>query len=67
MLVGALEARGVAADDVRTVLTTHLHSDHLSALPQLGEVDLHVHEIELGHAARATPSAACSTRPRSAR
>ncbi len=52
MLVGALAARGLSADDVRTVLATHLHSDHVSALPQLGEVDLHVHEAEL-----ATPHA----------
>ena len=37
---------------MRTVLATHLHSDHVTALPQLGEVDLHVHEIEL-----ATPHA----------
>jgi glyoxylase-like metal-dependent hydrolase (beta-lactamase superfamily II) len=48
MLVGALGARGLSPDDVRTVLMTHLHADHVSALPQLGEVDLHVHEIELG-------------------
>jgi glyoxylase-like metal-dependent hydrolase (beta-lactamase superfamily II) len=48
MLAGALRARGIAPEDVRTVLATHLHSDHVSALPQLGEVDLHVHEIELG-------------------
>lgn len=47
MLVGALAARGLAPGDVRTVLMTHLHSDHLSALPQLGECDLHVHEGEL--------------------
>ena len=47
MLVGALAARGLAPDDVHTVLATHLHSDHVSALPQLGEVELHVHEAEL--------------------
>jgi glyoxylase-like metal-dependent hydrolase (beta-lactamase superfamily II) len=47
MLVQALAVRGIAPDDVRTVVMTHLHSDHVSALPQLGEVDLHVHEIEL--------------------
>lgn len=47
MLVGALGARGLSPDDVRTVLATHLHSDHVTALPQLGPVDLHVHEIEL--------------------
>jgi glyoxylase-like metal-dependent hydrolase (beta-lactamase superfamily II) len=47
MLVGALAARGITPDDVRTVLATHLHSDHVSALPQLGDVELHVHEIEL--------------------
>ena len=53
MLVGALAARGLTPDDVRTVLATHLHSDHVSALPQLGDVDLHVHEVELAtrHAA----------------
>jgi N-acyl homoserine lactone hydrolase len=52
MLAGALAARGLAPDDVRTALATHLHSDHVSALPQLGEVELHVHELEL-----ATPHA----------
>lgn len=53
MLAGALAARGLSPDDVRTVLATHLHSDHVSATPQLGEVDLYVHEAEL-----ATPHAA---------
>lgn len=48
MLAGALAARGLSPGDVRTVLATHLHSDHVSALPQLGAVDLHVHEVELG-------------------
>ncbi len=52
VLEHALQARGIAVDDVHTVLMTHMHSDHLSALPQLGEVDLHAHEIEL-----ATPHA----------
>ncbi len=47
MLAGALGARGLGADDVHTVVMTHLHSDHLSALPQLGEVDLYAHEAEL--------------------
>lgn len=48
MLEGALAARGIAVDEVGTALATHLHSDHVSALPQLGDVELHVHEIELG-------------------
>ncbi len=52
VLEAALAARGIGVDDVRTVLATHLHSDHVTALPQLGQVDLHVHEIEL-----ATPHA----------
>jgi N-acyl homoserine lactone hydrolase len=52
VLEHALQARGIAVQDVRTVLMTHMHSDHLSALPQLGEVDLHAHELEL-----ATPHA----------
>ena len=47
MLVQALAARGLAPGDVRTVILTHLHSDHISAVPQLGEVDLYVHEREL--------------------
>lgn len=47
MLAGALRARGIEPGDVRTALATHLHSDHVSALPQLGEVDLHVHAVEL--------------------
>jgi glyoxylase-like metal-dependent hydrolase (beta-lactamase superfamily II) len=47
MLVGALAERGLGPDDVHTVLATHLHSDHVSALPQLGDVELHVHEAEL--------------------
>ncbi len=49
MLAGALEARGLAPGDVRTVVMTHLHSDHLSALPQLPGVEaVWVHEDELG-------------------
>jgi glyoxylase-like metal-dependent hydrolase (beta-lactamase superfamily II) len=47
MLVGALATRGLAPDDVRRVVMTHLHSDHISAVPQLGEVDLYVHADEL--------------------
>lgn len=47
MLKGVLAARGLAPEDVRTVLMTHLHSDHLSALPQLGDVELYVHEDEI--------------------
>lgn len=47
MLVGALAARSLAPDDIRTVVMTHLHSDHLSALPQLGDVEVFVHESEL--------------------
>ncbi|MEW6583700.1 MAG: MBL fold metallo-hydrolase [Actinomycetota bacterium] len=47
MLAGALATRGLAPDDVRTVLMTHMHKDHLSALPQLGPVELVVHELEL--------------------
>lgn len=47
MLAGALAARGLAPEEVRTVLATHLHSDHVSALPQLGDVELAVHEAEL--------------------
>jgi N-acyl homoserine lactone hydrolase len=47
MLAGALAARGIGKDGVGTVVMTHLHFDHLSAVAQLGEVDLHVHEAEL--------------------
>jgi N-acyl homoserine lactone hydrolase len=48
MLAGALAARGIAADEVQTVVMTHLHADHLSAVAQLRrDVDLHVHEAEL--------------------
>jgi glyoxylase-like metal-dependent hydrolase (beta-lactamase superfamily II) len=47
MLVGALAARGRRTEDVDAVVMTHLHADHLSALPQLGEVDVHAHELEL--------------------
>lgn len=47
MLVGALAARGLTPEDVDTVLATHLHSDHISALPQLDDVDLFVHELEI--------------------
>jgi glyoxylase-like metal-dependent hydrolase (beta-lactamase superfamily II) len=47
MLAGALRARGIAPEEIRRVLMTHLHSDHLSALPQLGPVELSVHELEL--------------------
>jgi glyoxylase-like metal-dependent hydrolase (beta-lactamase superfamily II) len=47
MLVGALAARDLSPDDVATVLMTHLHSDHISAAPQVGQCDLFVHEDEL--------------------
>ena len=50
MLAGALAARGLSPDDVATALATHLHSDHVTALPQLGPVELHVHERELEEA-----------------
>lgn len=54
LLVGALAARDLAPADVATVIMTHLHSDHVSALPQLGEVDLWVHadELETPHGRR---------------
>lgn len=55
MLAGALRARGMDPGDVRTVVMTHLHSDHLSALPQLpGVTRVLVHEDEIGtpHARR---------------
>lgn len=47
MLEGALEARGVDPGSIRTVLMTHLHPDHLSAIRQVGDVVVHVHEAEL--------------------
>jgi glyoxylase-like metal-dependent hydrolase (beta-lactamase superfamily II) len=47
MLAGALQARGIETDSIATVLMTHLHSDHLSAVRQLGHVRLFVHEDEL--------------------
>jgi N-acyl homoserine lactone hydrolase len=47
MLVAALAVHGLTPDDVRTVIMTHLHSDHVSALPQLGDVELYVHAQEL--------------------
>jgi N-acyl homoserine lactone hydrolase len=62
MLVGALARHGLAPEDVRTALATHLHADHVAALPQLGPVDLHVHAAELdtphGRATRAARDAA---------
>ena len=49
MLDGALRARGIDPREVRTVVMTHLHSDHLSALPQLpGVTQVWVHRDELG-------------------
>ena len=49
MLDGALRAMGIDPADVRTVVMTHLHSDHLSALPQLpGVTRVWVHRDELG-------------------
>ncbi len=48
MLVAALATRGLTPDDVGTVVMTHLHSDHISAVPQLGAVELYVHAAELG-------------------
>ncbi len=48
MLAGALAARGIPPESVRTVVMTHLHSDHLSALPQLpGVTEVWVHEDEI--------------------
>lgn len=47
MLEGALALRGMSPEDVPLVLATHLHSDHITALPQLGPVELVVHEEEL--------------------
>ena len=47
MLVGALETRGLTPEDITTVVMTHLHSDHVTALPQLDEVTLYVHEAEM--------------------
>ena len=48
MLAGVLTARGIDPGAVRTVVMTHLHSDHLSALPQLpGVTEVWVHEDEL--------------------
>ena len=55
MLAGALAARGIPPESVRTVVMTHLHSDHLSALPQLSgvtEVWVHEDEIDTPHAHR---------------
>lgn len=55
MLQGALRAVGLDPGDIRTVVMTHLHSDHLSALPQLpGVTEVWVHRDELGtpHARR---------------
>jgi glyoxylase-like metal-dependent hydrolase (beta-lactamase superfamily II) len=47
MLVAVLERAGVGVEDVDGVLMTHLHTDHLGAVRQLGEVPLWVHEAEL--------------------
>jgi glyoxylase-like metal-dependent hydrolase (beta-lactamase superfamily II) len=48
MLDGVLRARGIDPADIRTVVMTHLHSDHLSALPQLpGVQEVWVHRDEL--------------------
>lgn len=47
VLAGALAARGLLPDDVGVAVLTHMHSDHVSALPQLGPVRLHVHALEL--------------------
>ena len=48
MLDGVLRARGIDPAQVRTVVMTHLHSDHLSALPQLpGVSEVWVHRDEI--------------------
>ncbi len=55
MLAGALRARGIEPDEVRTVVLTHVHSDHLSALPQLPgvtQVWVHRDEMDTPHAER---------------
>jgi glyoxylase-like metal-dependent hydrolase (beta-lactamase superfamily II) len=49
MLDGVLRARGLDPADIRTVVMTHLHSDHLSALPQLpGVTEVWAHADDLG-------------------
>lgn len=55
MLAGALRAHDIDPGDIRTVVMTHLHSDHLSALPQLSgvqEVWVHEEELDTAHARR---------------
>lgn len=47
MLVAALATRGLRPEDLATVVLTHLHPDHVSAVPQLGAVELYVHAAEL--------------------
>jgi N-acyl homoserine lactone hydrolase len=47
MLVGALASRGLTPGDIHTVVMTHLHPDHVSALPQLEDVSVYVHAEEL--------------------
>ena len=49
MLIGALGARGIDPEQVDTVIMTHLHSDHVTALPQLGEVEVFFHRDEAGN------------------
>lgn len=55
ILDGVLRARGLHPADIRTVVMTHLHSDHLSALPQLPGVTrvvVHENELDTNHARR---------------
>lgn len=55
MLDGVLRARGIDPRDIRTVVMTHLHSDHLSALPQLPNVEqvwVHADELDTPYARR---------------
>lgn len=55
MLDGVLRARGLDPAGIGTVVMTHLHSDHLSALPQLPhvtEVWVHEDELDTPHARR---------------
>jgi len=47
MLIGALQTHDLEPEDIPTVVMTHLHSDHVTALPQLGPVQLYVHEDEM--------------------
>lgn len=57
LLLEALSARGLRPDDVRHVILSHLHFDHVLNLPLFREASIYLAEAEVGHAERVSSGA----------